>query len=94
MAKDLNEELGIRHRISYREDHLYAVVTGKSLTLTASGKIFDLRTLTGLDIIAGLVTLLLEAEVDVEKIGGRIWEASRTERDLAAQLSRVLVEKK
>ena len=88
--KSTDEELGKRYQLQYRQENLYAVVTGKSLTLSMTD-IDDQKTLTGLDLIAGLATLALEHGVDVEEVAGRCWEWSRQEGDLADKLSKILV---
>jgi len=83
------EESGIRYKLKYRDENLYVVITDTSLDLSMVD-IDDQNTLTELDIIANLVTLCLENNIDKEKIASSIWSVSRNEKDLAAKLSEVI----
>ena len=82
---------GTRHRVDYRHENCYLTLTNKSLDISMVSHDSQDETLTGLDIIGALVTLLLEEDVDAEVISGRIWETSRKQNDLADHLSMLLI---
>jgi len=79
----------------YKGENLYVTLTDQSLEMSMTLKdhlgAIDENTLTGLDMLGVLLTMLIENDVDKEEISGRIWETSRNKNDLADTLSMVLI---